>query len=86
MLEIFSEVLVLILMIGIYSLTWLETGHHPALLLIVVVVMMSLWFVQKQKIQVLNTFHHLLGMTRLIWITHHCLQLILHYQLTRISL
>ena len=26
------------------------------------------------------------GMTRLIWITHHCRQLILHHQLTRISL
>ena len=85
MLEIFSEVLVLILMIRVYSLTWLETGRHPALLLIVVV-RMSLWFVQKQKIQVLNTFHHLLGMTRLLWITHRCLQLILHHQLTRISL
>ena len=75
----------MILMIRVYSLTWLETGRQPALLLIVVV-RMSLWFVQKPKIQVLNTFHHLLGMTRLLWITHHCLQLILHHQLTRICL
>ena len=50
MLGIFSEVLVLILMILIYSLIWLKTGHHPILLLIVVVVVMTiLWYVWWKK-------------------------------------